>query len=141
MSENQHLKTEVQNCAFFGDLSTATTKYLRLWRPASAFKIHSKGCKSNGEALWLCYCLFFLSTYWFSDIFGPLKKLFLRWDTLYNLTLSTTEAFQSWIPDTFRHFLMKKMWMADGAFSAQLEGFFLLRRWLRKKLSNFFPVQ
>ena len=47
----QHLKTEVQNCAFLGDLSTVTTKYLRLWRPASAFKIHSKGCKSNGEAL------------------------------------------------------------------------------------------
>ena len=47
----QHLKTEVRNLAFFGDLSTATTKYLRLWRPASAFKIHSKGCKSNGEAL------------------------------------------------------------------------------------------
>ena len=45
------LKTEVQNCAFFGDLSTATTKYLRLWRPASLFKIHSEGCKSNGEAL------------------------------------------------------------------------------------------
>ncbi len=46
----QHLKAEVQNCAFFGDLSTVTTKYLRVWRPASAFKIHSKGCKSNGEA-------------------------------------------------------------------------------------------
>ena len=58
MSENQyvdkkirHLKTEVRNFAFFCDLSTATTKYLRLWRPASAFKIHSKGFKSNGEAL------------------------------------------------------------------------------------------
>ena len=47
----QHLKTEVRNFAFFCDLSTATTKYLRLWRPASAFKIHSKGFKSNGEAL------------------------------------------------------------------------------------------
>ena len=47
----QHLKTEVRNFAFFGDLSTATTKYLRLWRSAFAFKIHSKGCKSNGEAL------------------------------------------------------------------------------------------
>ena len=43
----QHLKTEVQNCAFFGDLSTATTKYLRLWRPAYKFKIHSKGKKTN----------------------------------------------------------------------------------------------
>ena len=62
----QHLKTEVRNFAFFCDLSTATTKYLRLWRPASAFKIHSKGFKSNGEALLLCYCLIFLSTYWFS---------------------------------------------------------------------------
>ena len=47
----EHLKTEVRNFAFFCDLSTATTKYWRLWRPASAFKIHSKGCKSNGEAL------------------------------------------------------------------------------------------
>ena len=47
----QHVKTEVRNCAFFGDLSTATTKYLRLWRPAYAFKIHSKGFKSNDEAL------------------------------------------------------------------------------------------
>ena len=47
----QHLKTEVRNFAFFCDLSTATTKYLRLWRPASALKIHSKGFKSNGEAL------------------------------------------------------------------------------------------
>ena len=47
----QHLKTEVRNLAFFGDLSTATTKYLRLWRPAFAFKIHSKACKSNDEAL------------------------------------------------------------------------------------------
>ena len=47
----QHLKTEVRNFAFFCDLGTATTKYLRLWRPASAFKIHSKGFKSNGEAL------------------------------------------------------------------------------------------
>ena len=35
----------------FSDLSTATTKYLGLWRPASAFKIYSKGFKSNGEAL------------------------------------------------------------------------------------------
>ena len=48
----QHLKTEVRNFAFFCDLSTATTKYLRLWRPASAFKIHSKGFKSNGDQ---CY--------------------------------------------------------------------------------------
>ena len=47
----QHLKTEVRNFAFFCDLSTATTNYLRLWRPATAFKIHSKGFKSNGEAL------------------------------------------------------------------------------------------
>ena len=74
----QHLKTEVRNFAFFCDLNTATTKYLRLWRPASAFKIHSKGFKSNGEDLWLCYRLFFLSTYWFSDIFIPFKKTF--WD-------------------------------------------------------------
>ena len=44
----QHLKTEVQNCAFFGDISTAKIK---LWRPASVLKTHSKGCKSNGEAL------------------------------------------------------------------------------------------
>ena len=43
----QHVKTEVRNCAFFGDLSTATTKYLRLWRPAYKFKIHSKGKKTN----------------------------------------------------------------------------------------------
>ena len=47
----QHLKTEVRNFAFFCDLSTATTKYLRLWRPAFVFKIHSKGRKSTGEAL------------------------------------------------------------------------------------------
>ena len=72
----QHLKTEVRNFAFFCDLSTATTKYLRLWRPASAFKIHSKGCQSNGETLQLYRRLFFLSTYWFSDIFGPLKNYF-----------------------------------------------------------------
>ena len=45
----QHVKTEVQNCAFFGDLSTASTKYLRLWRPASKFKIHSKGKKTNAN--------------------------------------------------------------------------------------------
>ena len=57
--------------------------YWRLWRPASAFKIYSKGCESNGEALWICQCHFFLSTYWFSDIFSPFKNLLLRWDTLY----------------------------------------------------------
>ena len=38
----RRVKTEVKNCAFFGDLSTATTKYLRLWRPASAYKIQVK---------------------------------------------------------------------------------------------------
>ena len=38
----QHVKTEVRNCAFFGDLCTATTKYFRLWRSASKFKIHSE---------------------------------------------------------------------------------------------------
>ena len=57
--------------------------YWRLWRPASAFKIYSKGCESNGEALWICQCRFFLSTYLFSDIFSPFKNLLLRWDTLY----------------------------------------------------------
>ena len=57
--------------------------YWRLWRPASAFKIYSKGCESNGEALWICQCHFFLSTYWFSDILSTFKKHILRWDTLY----------------------------------------------------------
>ena len=41
----QHVKTEVRNCAFFCNVSTANAKYLRLWRPASKFKIHSKGKK------------------------------------------------------------------------------------------------
>ena len=62
------------------------TSVLRCWRLCklySKFKIHSKGCKSNGEALWLCYCLIFLSTYWFSNIFSPFKKHILRWNTLY----------------------------------------------------------
>ena len=42
----QHVKTEVRNCAFFSDLNTITTKCLRLWRPASKFKIHSRGKKN-----------------------------------------------------------------------------------------------
>ena len=62
---------------------TSVLRCWRLCRLSSAFKIHSKGCKSNGEALWLCYCLIFLSTYWFSDIFSPFKKHILRWNTLY----------------------------------------------------------
>ena len=45
----QHVKTEVRNCAFFSDLSTITTKCWRLWRPASKFKIHSKGKKTNAH--------------------------------------------------------------------------------------------
>ena len=60
------------------------TSVLTCWRLSSKFKIHSKGCKSNGEALWLWYCLIFLSTYWFSDIFSPFKKHILRWNTLYH---------------------------------------------------------
>ena len=64
--------------------------YWRLWRPASAFKIYSKGCESNGEALWICQCRFFLSTYWFSDIFSPFKNLLLRWDTLYVVGIDRT---------------------------------------------------
>ena len=56
--------------------------YWRLWRPASAFKIYSKGVRSNGGVLWICHFLIFLSTYWFSDIFSPFKKLLLRWVTL-----------------------------------------------------------
>ena len=55
----------------------------RLWRPASTFKIHSNCCESNGEALWICQCLFFLSTCWLSGILRPLKKHILRWNTLY----------------------------------------------------------
>ena len=46
----QHVKTEVRNCAFFSDLSTITTKCWRLWRPASKFKIHSKGKKTKSPA-------------------------------------------------------------------------------------------
>ena len=46
---------------------TSALRCWRLCRLSSAFKIHSKGCKSHGEALWLCCRLFFLCIYWFSD--------------------------------------------------------------------------
>merc|ERR1719266_2923041 len=55
----QHLKTEVRNFAFFCDLSTATTKYLRLWRPA----LHSKSIlKASIQMVRLCdYATVFFS--------------------------------------------------------------------------------
>ena len=63
---------------------TSDLRCWRLCRLSSKLKIHSKGCKSNGEALWLvCYCLISLSTYWFSDIFSPFINHILRWNTLY----------------------------------------------------------
>ena len=58
--------------------------YFRLWRPCSTFKINFKVHKSNGGVLRLCYCLIFLSTYWFCDILSQFKNLKPRWDTLYN---------------------------------------------------------
>ena len=62
----QHVKTEVRNCVIFGDLSTVTSKYWRLWRPASALKIHSKVCKSNAKSYGQMMSLYDYATVLFS---------------------------------------------------------------------------
>ena len=88
---------------------------LRLWRLSSKFKIHSKGFESNGEALWICQCLFFLSTYWFSYILRPFIFVIPNRNTLYNigfikggvrrkLCLATNLVNEIWKPKVFDYY-------------------------------------
>ena len=62
---------------------TSVLRCWRLCRLSSKFKIHSKGCKSNGEALWLWYCLIFLSAYCFSYILRLFIFVIPNQNTLY----------------------------------------------------------
>ena len=70
----QHVKTEVQNCAFFSDFFTVTMKSWRPWKPASMLKFHSKGRKANGGSFLKGYCSILLCKYCSPHILGQLKK-------------------------------------------------------------------
>ena len=47
----QYLVVTVQKSPKNAQFQTSFLTCSRLWRLSSKFKIHSKGCKSNGEAL------------------------------------------------------------------------------------------
>ena len=70
----QYLVVAVLRSPKNAQFQTSVLTCWRLWRLYSKFKIHSRGCKSNGEALWLCYRLFFLIYILVFWHFWPLEK-------------------------------------------------------------------
>ena len=82
------VQKSLENAQFWTSLLT----YWRVCWLASNFKIQSKGEKANDRSFWKGYCPILLCTYCSPHILDQLKKLFLRWVTLYILKWKKTSC-------------------------------------------------